>query len=113
MQYVRLGSSGLKVSRLCLGAMTYGDPKWRAWVLPEDAAVRSSSERSSTASTSSIRPTCIRSGASEEVLGRALRDFAQRDDVVIATKVFNPMSDGPNDRRAVAQAHHDVDRSSR
>jgi aryl-alcohol dehydrogenase (NADP+) len=98
MEYVRLGSTGLKVSRLCLGAMTYGDPNWRPWVLPEDAS-RPFIKRAldlginffDTADMYSI-------GRSEEVLGRALRDFAERDNVIIATKVFNPMSDDPNDR---------------
>jgi aryl-alcohol dehydrogenase (NADP+) len=98
MQYVRLGSTGLKVSRLCLGAMTYGDPKWRAWVLPEDQsrpfierAVESGITFFDTADMYSL-------GRSEEILGRALKDFAKRDEVVIATKVFNAMSDHPNDR---------------
>ncbi|HEY7056078.1 MAG TPA: aldo/keto reductase [Vicinamibacterales bacterium] len=98
MDYVRLGTTGLKVSRLCLGAMTYGDPNWRPWVLPEDAS-RPFIKRAldlginffDTADMYSI-------GRSEEVLGRALRDFAGRDNVIIATKVFNPMSDDPNDR---------------
>ena len=63
MNYVNLGRTGLKVSRLCLGMMTYGDPAWRAWVLPEEARGRSSSARSKRASTSSTRPTCIRSAS--------------------------------------------------
>jgi aryl-alcohol dehydrogenase (NADP+) len=98
MDYVRLGSTGLKVSRLCLGAMTYGDPGWRAWVLPEDVSrpfIKRALEHGinffDTADMYSL-------GRSEEVLGRALRDFATRDHVVIATKAFNPMSDDPNDR---------------
>jgi aryl-alcohol dehydrogenase (NADP+) len=98
MDYVRLGSTGLKVSRLCLGAMTYGDPGWRAWVLPEDASrpfIKRALEHGinffDTADMYSL-------GRSEEVLGRALRDFTTRDQVVIATKAFNPMSDDPNDR---------------
>jgi aryl-alcohol dehydrogenase (NADP+) len=98
MDYVRLGSTGLKVSRLCLGAMTYGDPGWRAWVLPEDTSrpfIKRALEHGinffDTADMYSL-------GRSEEVLGRALRDFATRDKVVIATKAFNPMSDDPNDR---------------
>jgi aryl-alcohol dehydrogenase-like predicted oxidoreductase len=98
MDYVRLGSAGLKVSRLCLGAMTYGDPGWRSWVLGEDASrpfVKRALERGitffDTADFYSL-------GKSEEVLGRALRDFASRDAVVIATKAFYPMSGDPNDR---------------
>ncbi len=86
------------MSRICLGAMSYGDPAWRRWVLPEDAsrpfikrAVEHGITFFDTADMYSL-------GRSEEILGRALRDFAQRDRVVIATKVFNPMSDDPNDR---------------
>jgi aryl-alcohol dehydrogenase-like predicted oxidoreductase len=98
MQYVNLGRTGLKVSRLCLGMMTYGDPAWRSWVLPEEAgrpfvkrALEAGINFFDTADMYSI-------GASEEVLGRAVRDFARRDEVVIATKVFHPMSKDPNDR---------------
>ena len=98
MEYARLGSTGLRVSRICLGAMSYGDPAWRAWVLPEDASrpfIRRALERGinffDTADMYSL-------GASEDILGRALRDFTKREQVVIATKVFNPMSHDPNDR---------------
>jgi aryl-alcohol dehydrogenase-like predicted oxidoreductase len=98
MEYVRFGSTGLKVSRLCLGTMTYGDPAWRSWVLSEEAgrpfikrALESGINFFDTADMYSL-------GRSEEVLGRALKDFAQRDRVVIATKLFNPMSGDPNDR---------------
>ena len=98
MRYVRLGSTGVKVSRLCLGCMTYGTTAWRPWVLTEDAArpfIRRALEQGinffDTANVYS-------SGASEEILGRAIRDFAKRDQVVIATKVHNTMGEGPNDR---------------
>jgi len=99
MDQVRLGSTGLNVSRLCLGMMTYGDPGWRDWVLEEDAAepiVRKAVEAGitffDTADMYSL-------GASEEVTGRLLKSmFADRDDYVLATKVFNPMGEGPNDR---------------
>ena len=98
MQYVNLGRTGLKVSRLCLGAMTYGDPKWRPWILSEDAgrpilkrALEHGINFFDTADMYSL-------GASEEVLGRALRDFASRNDVVIATKAYFPMSADSNDR---------------
>ncbi len=112
MEYVRLGSSGLKVSRLCLGAMTYGDPKWRPWVLPEDAG-RPFLERALEHGINFFDTADMYSlGASEEVLGRALRDFAQRDNVVVATKVFSPMSDDPNDR-GLSRKHimRSIDRS--
>jgi len=98
MDYVRLGSTGLKISRLCLGTMTYGDPGWRAWVLPEDQSrpfIKRALEHGinffDTADMYSL-------GYSEEILGRALHDFTERDRVVIATKVFNRMSEDPNDR---------------
>src|SRR5215471_6546864 len=98
MDYVRLGSTGLRVSRICLGAMSYGDPAWRAWVLPEDAS-RPFIERALEHGINFFDTADMYSlGRSEEVLGRALKDFARRDRVVIATKVFNPMSDDPNDR---------------
>lgn len=96
MQYVRLGQRGMKVSRLCLGMMSYGSSQWRDWVMDEDASrpfVRRALELGinffDTANMYSL-------GVSEEVTGRALRDFARRDEVVIATKVFYPMGDGPN-----------------
>lgn len=98
MDYVRLGNTGLKVSRLCLGCMTYGSSKWRPWVLDEEASrgfIRRALEQGinffDTANMYSL-------GASEEVLGRALKDYAKRHEVVIATKVFHKMGEGPNDR---------------
>jgi aryl-alcohol dehydrogenase-like predicted oxidoreductase len=98
MEYVRFGTTGLQVSRLCLGCMTYGDPAWREWVLEEEASrpfIRDALERGinffDTADMYSL-------GRSEEIVGRALRDYARRDEVVIATKVFNPMGPKPNQR---------------
>jgi aryl-alcohol dehydrogenase (NADP+) len=98
MQFVRLGRSGLKVSRLCLGTMTYGDPGWRSWVLSEEAS-RPFIKRALEHGINFFDTANMYSrGVSEEVVGRALRDFASRDDVVIATKAYFPMSDNPNDR---------------
>ncbi len=98
MQYVNLGRTGLKVSRLCLGAMTYGDPGWRPWILPEDAG-RPIIKRAIEAGINFFDTADMYSkGVSEQVLGRALRDFSTRDAVVIATKAFWPMTDDPNDR---------------
>ena len=98
MEYTSLGRTGLHVSRICLGAMTFGSTEWRDWTLGEDESrpfVRRAIEIGitffDTADMYSI-------GASEEILGRALKDYASRDQVVIATKVFFPMGDGPNDR---------------
>jgi aryl-alcohol dehydrogenase-like predicted oxidoreductase len=96
MQYTHLGRSGMKVSRLCLGCMSYGSSRWRPWVLNEDAAapffrraVEAGINFFDTADMYSL-------GASEEVTGRWLREYANRDEVVVATKVFFPWSDKPN-----------------
>jgi len=98
MNYVKLGRTGLQVSRLCLGAMSYGDPASRAWILPE-AEGRPFIRRALELGINFFDTADMYSnGTSEEVLGRALRDFARRDEVVIATKVFYPMGDKPNDR---------------
>jgi len=98
VQTVNLGSTGLKVSRICLGAMSYGDPAWRPWVLPEERG-RPFIQRALELGINFFDTADMYSlGASEAVLGRALKDFARRDDVVIATKVFHAMSDAPNDR---------------
>ncbi len=99
MDYVNLGSTGLKVSRLCLGTMTYGAPGWREWILTEEAsrpflkqALEAGINFFDTADVYSL-------GKSEEVVGRALKDFGPgRDKVVIATKLFNAMGDAPNDK---------------
>lgn len=115
MQYVNLGSAGLKVSRLCLGAMTYGSKKWRPWVLEEEESrpfLRRALELGinffDTADMYSL-------GVSEEILGRALRDFGPgRDKVVIATKLCQPMNDDSN-ARGTARKHirHSIDDSLR
>lgn len=97
-KYINLGKSGLKVSRLSLGTMTYGSRKWREWILEEEEsrpfiklALELGINFFDTADVYSL-------GASEEILGRALRDFAKRDQVIIATKVYNQVGDSPNDR---------------
>ena len=96
MEYVRLGTTGLKVSRICLGTMTYGSSKWRGWVLDEEAA-RPFYKQALEAGINFFDTADMYSlGASEEVTGRALRDFARRDEVVVATKVFNRMGPDPN-----------------
>ena len=98
MNYTRLGTTGLTVSRLCLGAMTYGSSAWHPWTLDE-AASRPFIKRALEKGITFFDTADMYSrGASEEVLGRALKDFAARDQVVVATKVFHPMGDGPNDR---------------
>ena len=99
MDYSRLGKSGLKVSRLCLGMMTYGSPKWRKWVLDEEQALPFV-KRALEAGINFFDTADIYSdGASEEVLGNTLKACGvRRESVVIATKVFQPMSDEVNDR---------------
>jgi 1-deoxyxylulose-5-phosphate synthase len=98
MDYVRLGATGLKVSRLCLGTMTYGTPAWRPWVLDE-AASRPFLQRAIERGINFFDTADMYSrGVSEEVVGRALRDYARRDEIVVATKVFYPVTDHPNSR---------------
>ncbi|MDZ4797570.1 MAG: aldo/keto reductase [Bryobacteraceae bacterium] len=115
MQYVRLGTTGLKVSRLCLGCMTYGTKSWREWVL-EEAEGRPFIQRALQLGINFFDTADMYSlGASEEILGRALEDFGPgRDKVVIATKVFNPMNDDPNGR-GLSRKHilHSIDDSLR
>ncbi len=96
MDYVPLGKTGLKVSRLCLGCMTYGASSWRPWVLEEEAsrpffraAVEGGINFFDTADMYS-------NGQSEVITGRALKEFARREETVIATKVFFPNGKGPN-----------------
>jgi aryl-alcohol dehydrogenase-like predicted oxidoreductase len=117
MDYVKLGTTGLDVSPIAIGAMTYGEPGrgHPAWSLGEEDSrplIRHAIEQGvnffDTANVYS-------QGSSEEILGRALRDFASRDDVVIATKLRNPMRSGPNgkglSRKAImTEADHSLRR---
>lgn len=115
MQYINLGTAGLKVSRICLGAMTYGSKKWREWVLEEEES-RPFYRRAWELGINFFDTADMYSaGVSEEILGRALKDLgAQRDRVVIATKVYQAMSDDPNDR-GLGRKHirHSIDNSLR
>ena len=98
MEYVNLGRTGLRVSRLCLGTMTFGSTAWRPWILPEDAS-RPFIRRALDAGINFFDTADMYSrGVSEQIVGRALNDFTTRDQAVIATKAFFPMGDGPNDR---------------
>ena len=115
MEYVNLGSTGLKVSRICLGCMTYGSRKWREWVLDEPESrplIRQAIEAGinffDTADMYSV-------GVSEEILGRALKEFGPpRDRLVVATKVFNAMGEDPNQRGLSRKhIHHAIDDSLR
>ena len=104
MDYVNLGKTGLKVSCLCLGMMSYGAPEWRDWVLDEEAS-RPFVKRALEAGINFFDTADMYSkGVSEEVTGRALRDFARRDEVVVATKVFFPMGKKPN-RGGLSRKH--------
>ncbi len=99
MEYVKLGKSGLKVSRLCLGMMTYGSPEWREWVLDEKQALPFVKRALEAGINFFDTADVYSNGASEEVLGNNLRTCkVKRENVIIATKVFNPMSDDVNDR---------------
>lgn len=112
MEQVRLGGTGLKVSRLCLGCMTFGTPKWRPWVLDEQASRPIIARALELGVTYFDTADMYSQGVGEAVVGRALRDFARREDVVIATKVFYAMSDRPNDR-GLSRGHlmNSIDRS--
>lgn len=98
MEYTNLGKSGLKVSRICLGTMTYGTSKWREWVLDEEPSREFIKQALELGINFFDTADMYSNGVSEEVVGRALRDFAKRDQVILATKVYNPMGPGPNDR---------------
>ncbi len=98
MEYVRFGNTGMKVSRICLGTMTYGKPtdRWQ-WVLKEEESKPFIKKALELGINFFDTADIYSYGTSEEVLGSALKEYAKRDDVVIATKVFNPMSKAPND----------------
>jgi aryl-alcohol dehydrogenase-like predicted oxidoreductase len=114
MEYVNLGRTGLKVSRICLGTMTYGTSQWRDWVLDEEES-RPFIQRALEMGINFFDTADMYSrGVSEEVLGRALKDFTRREEVVIATKVFYPTKKGPN-QRGLSRVHimHAIDDSLR
>src|SRR5689334_15537954 len=124
MEYTKLGRTGLDVSRICLGCMSYGGGNLgnHAWSLPEEEsrpfikkALEAGINFFDTANRYSL-------GNSEEILGRAIKDFARRDEVVIATKVYGRMRPGPNgaglsrkaifaERQQPASAWHGLRRS--
>lgn len=98
MQYTRLGNTGLNVSRICLGMMSYGTPDWRDWVLTEEQSrpfIRRAFELGINFFDSADMYSL---GVSEEVTGRLLKEVAPRHEYVLATKVYMPMSDDVNDR---------------
>ena len=111
MEYVNVGRTGLRVSRLCLGMMSYGPHESRQWALPESdaepivrAAVEGGINFFDTADT-------YNGGQSEVITGKLLRSlFGMREEYVLATKVFMPTMPGENGHGPVAQAHHGLDR---
>lgn len=104
MKYRRLGNSGLKVSPLCLGTMTYGSPEWREWVLDEQAS-RPFLKKALDAGINFFDTADMYSdGESERVVGRALMDYAGREEFVLATKVFMPIGKGAN-RGGLSRKH--------
>ena len=100
MEYVNLGKTGLKVSRVCLGCMTYGVPDRGAhpWSLDEEKSRPFIKRALELGINFFDTANAYSDGTSEEIVGRALRDFARREEIVIATKVFYPMREGPNSR---------------
>jgi aryl-alcohol dehydrogenase-like predicted oxidoreductase len=98
VDYVRLGNTGVQVSRICLGCMSYGEPERgnHPWSLGEEAARPFISRALELGINFFDTANVYSAGSSEEIVGRALRDFASRDDVVLATKVHGPMREGPN-----------------
>ncbi|MFQ6113970.1 MAG: aldo/keto reductase [bacterium] len=96
MQYINLGRTGLQVSRICLGCMTFGSKKWRPWVIEQEES-RPVIQRALELDINFFDTANMYSlGVSEEILGRALKEFAKRDEVVIATKVYYRTKDLPN-----------------
>jgi aryl-alcohol dehydrogenase (NADP+) len=111
MEYTNLGKTGVQVSRICLGMMSYGTSKWRDWVLDEEDS-RPFIKKALEAGINFFDTADMYSrGVSEEVTGRALKDFANRDEIVLATKVYFPFSKMPNmgglSRKHIMQAVED------
>jgi len=98
MDYVRLGNTGLKVSRLCLGCMTYGSSKWRPWVLDEEASLPFFKKALEAGINFFDTADVYSAGESERVTGKALKEYAKRHEVVLATKVHGAMGADANNR---------------
>lgn len=115
MQTINFGKTGLRVSRLCLGCMSYGSPSWRDWVLDENASMPFFKRAFELGINFFDTADVYSLGESERILGRAMRAYgARREDVVIATKVFFPMGAGDNNR-GLSRKHivHAIDESLR
>jgi aryl-alcohol dehydrogenase-like predicted oxidoreductase len=98
MEYVKLGNTGLEVSKICLGCMGFGVPEQgrEKWTIPEEEAREVIKHALESGVNFFDTANLYSAGSSEEILGRALKDFADRDEVVIASKVYFPMHEGPN-----------------
>jgi aryl-alcohol dehydrogenase (NADP+) len=104
MQYTKLGNTGVTVSRICLGCMSYGDGKWRAWTVGADEAREHFAAALEAGVNFFDTADVYSTGVSEEITGRWLGEMAARDDIVVATKVNGPMGRGPN-RRGLSRKH--------
>jgi 1-deoxyxylulose-5-phosphate synthase len=104
MEYVGLGNTGLKVSRICLGCMSYGDKRWREWVITGEEAREHFAAALEAGVNFFDTADVYSTGVSEEITGRWLGEMASRDEVVLATKVNGPMGPGPN-RRGLSRKH--------
>ena len=99
MNYVALGNTGLKVSRICLGCMSYGSTNWRDWVLDEDQSFPFFQQAWEAGINFFDTADIYSDGVSEEVTGRAFKKLGlRREEIVVATKVFNPLGDSPNEK---------------
>jgi aryl-alcohol dehydrogenase-like predicted oxidoreductase len=96
MQYIKLGTTGMTVSRICLGCMSYGDKRWRQWVIGETEAREHFAFALDAGITFFDTADVYSTGVSEEITGRMLKDMARRDDIVLATKVWGVMGPGHN-----------------
>ena len=115
MQYVPFGNTGLKVSRICLGCMSYGSKKWREWVLEEPDSLPFFRQALDAGINFFDTADMYSDGVSEEVTGHALKKLGvRREEAVIATKVYNPMGNSPNER-GTSKKHirHAIDASLR
>ena len=111
MQYTTLGKTGLKISQLCLGCMTYGEPDRgrHAWTLPEESSRPIIKQALDAGINFFDTANSYSDGSSEEIVGRALKDFAKRDQIVVATKVFYPITglEGGLSRASIMQSIDD------
>src|SRR5437867_8027818 len=96
MKYSSLGRTGVKVSRICLGCMSYGSKKWRPWVLEEEEAMSFFKKAVDLGINFFDTADMYSAGVSEEITGRALKQFARSEEIVLATKVRFGMGSGPN-----------------